>query len=97
MRIYVTNLGRHDYSSLEKMGEVVFLTKGLVDRFKVSSLLIQIEDGLATSEPTDYIVVGSLSILCILASIAFVRKHDCLNLLLFSNGSYVKREIRWDA
>lgn len=91
---YIMNQSAHDYSLAKKFAdELVFLTKGRVDRFAVNNLYRLIEEKMANSQQDDYILITSLPILAAVATAYFVQKHNCLNLLLYKSGQYIERRL----
>ena len=96
-KVYVTNRGGHSYEAAEKFGEVVYITEGTLNRFATSSLYRAFVDGMKDSQPQDYILITSMSIVNAIGAAVFARKHGCLNLLLYRSGEYILREIDIDS
>jgi len=96
-KVFVTNRGGHSYEAAEKYGEVVYVTEGTLNRFATSSLYRAFVDSMAESQPEDYILITSMSIVNAIGAAVFARKHGCLNLLLYRSGEYVLREINIDS
>ncbi len=96
-KVYVTNRGGHNYEAAEKYGEIVYITEGTLNRFATSTLYRAFVDGMADSQPDDYILITSMSIVNAIGAAVFARKHGCLNLLLFREGEYVSRELDIDS
>lgn len=100
-RVYIVNNGGHDYSDAIRYGELVFCTEGTVNKFNTSQMVRQFTEAFRDSEPEDYIVLTSLSIMCSIACSIFARKHGRLNLLIFKfdesgKGGYVERTVVFD-
>lgn len=91
--VYVVNRGPHDYSDAEAYGELVFCTDGPVDRFDTAQMFRELSEAMKESAPEDYILLTSLTSLCVVAAAIFAAKHKCLNLLLHSRDGYVERSI----
>lgn len=91
--VYITNKGGHNYSAAERYGKLVFLTEGQLHPFDTSTMHRTLEEGLKDSQPTDYILLTSLTVLNVIATSIFTAKHRCLNLLLFDRGVYVERNM----
>jgi len=96
-KVYVTNRGGHSYEAAEKFGEIVYITEGTLNRFATSSLYRAFVDGMKDSQPQDYILITSMSIVNAIGAAVFARKHGCLNLLLYRSGEYILREIDIDS
>ena len=98
-RVYIPNKGAgHDYSSAAIHGDLVFVTSGHINIYNTGRIYRQWVSALETSTETDYIVVTSLNVLCMIGAGLFAAKHGRLNLLIFtSEGKYKKREIIFDS
>ena len=92
-RVFIPNLSSHDFSDAKRYGELVFITKGEQSKYNVNSMCRTWTGALAESEPTDYILLTSLSILCCIGCSVFSTKHGRLNLLLWKGGKYIAREL----
>ena len=97
-KVFVINQSSHDYSVAEQFGELVFMTKGSVNRFNVSEIFRLLDPFLSQSSENDYLLVGGHSVLCSVACSMFVAKHKRLNLLIYKAiplkaGSYKERII----
>ena len=93
-KVYVPNLGTHDYSDAERYGDLVYVTKGNVHRYAVPAMVRAWVKSLQDSKPDDYIMVTSMSHLCLVGGALFALKHEGkVNLLLFRNGKYFAREL----
>lgn len=91
--VFITNKSGHDHSDAERFGTLKFVTSGRIDRFNVNEMYRQSIDALEGSVESDYIMITSLTILCSVLCSVFARKHGCLNLLLFKDGTYIERRI----
>ena len=96
-KVYITNKGGHNYEAAEKYGELVYITKGTLNRFATSTLYRAFIDGMADSQPEDCILITSMSVVNDIGAAVFARKHGCLNLLLFREGEYVLRDLDIDS
>lgn len=92
-RVYVVNKSAHDFSEAEQYGELVFITKGRLNRFNVNDMHRQTIESLEGSSEFDYIVPCSLNVLNSIVCATFAVKHKRLNLLLFKQGDYIERNI----
>lgn len=92
-RVYVPNDWRHTATDAEEFGELVYLTRGPVGRAQVRANAKRIAEGLEGSQPHDWLVVGSLSVLTGLAMAAFAAQHGRLNLLVWDQGRYTAHRV----
>lgn len=91
--VWVPNKGPHDYTNAERYGQVHFLTEGAIPRYQTDAVYAEIANGLATSQPNDYLLIASLSILNAIAAAVLAVKHGRINFLLHRDGDYVVRSI----
>jgi hypothetical protein len=91
--VYIVNDGGHDYSDAKRFGTLRFLTRGKLSKYAVSKMYREAEEDIQRSQPTDYILLCSLSTLCAVIAAMFVKKHGCLNLLLLKDGHYIERRL----
>ena len=89
--VYIVNKSSHDFGPAEKYGEVKFLSEGSMNRYATNSMIRQFSEVMTLSESTDYIVPCSLNVMNSIACAIFAKKHGCLNLLLFKDGTYIER------
>ena len=92
-KVFILNQSGHDFSDAERFGELVYMTKGTIDRFNVNNMYRISTDAFSEADEMDYILVTSLTILCAIACSTFAHKFGRLNLLLFRNGRYSERKI----
>lgn len=92
-KVFVVNKSAHDFTEAEKYGELVFVTKGRLNRFNVNDMHRQASAAIEGSEAYDYIVPCSLNILNSIVCATFAVKHKRLNILLFKQGTYLERNI----
>lgn len=96
-KIYVVNKGSHDYSMAQEFGELVFMSEGnMPSRFAASKMYRAFKSYIDNSNPLDYILLTSMTIMCSIACAMFAQKHNRLNLLLYkpdsqNAGGYVER------
>jgi hypothetical protein len=96
-RVYIPNEGAgHDYSGAEEFGDLVFVTKGLINPFNTGAIVRYWTKALEGSSPDDWIVMTSLNTLCSIGAFLFGQKHGTLNLLIFKkDGKYERRRITY--
>ena len=93
--VYVLNKGAHDYSLAGRFGNIVYMSDGLLPKFNTGTIYRTVEAFLKDSHPEDYIVLSSLSVLQAIASSYFAVKHGRLNLLIFKDGKYIPRNLKF--
>ena len=97
-KVFIPNKSGHNFSDAERFGELIYVTEGNVDRFNTSYMyraFAEVFEGKSSKD--DYLLVSSMNVLNCIAAACFARKHGTLNLLLFSRGEYVERELNIDA
>ena len=92
-KVYITNRGPHDYSGAKRFGELIFCTEGSLDKMDTAQMYRLLVDAMHDSEPEDYILIGSLTSLCCVATSIFAAKHWRINLLLHRQDGYQERTI----
>lgn len=95
-KVYVLNKGGYDYTAASSYGEIVYCTEGLLRKNDLSQMMRLLRHAFEDSQPTDFIVLTSLTSLCSLACSIFAVKHNCLNLLIFNNGRYYEYRTTFD-
>ena len=96
--VFIVNDSGHDFSSAEPFGKLVYLTKGLYDRYNVTGMYREFEPKLCGSSPEDFILHSGPGIMSAVACSIFSAKHSRLNLLIWrgeDNGKqrYVQRRL----
>ena len=92
-KVFITNDTGHDYSPAKYFGELIFMTKGLVPRTRISLMLRTFNEYLKESTSKDYILQSGPSVLNSIACALFAAKHKKLNLLLYIGDKYIVRSI----
>lgn len=87
-KVFVINKSSHDYSKAEEFGQLIFMTEGSLNRFAVSKMFRTFEPFIGESQPTDYLLLSGLSVMCSVASAMFAAKHQRLNLLIYKPDRY---------
>jgi hypothetical protein len=95
-RVYIVSNGGHDYSSAEDYGEIIFCTEGSVRKDDVAQMYREVNEAMALSEPGDFILVSSLTSLCMVAAGIMAAKHGELHFLIYKDGKYVARDLILD-
>ena len=94
-KVFIPNNSGHDFSDAEKYGELIFITQGMIDRFKVNTMFRMTVDALSDSQPTDYIMVTGLTQINVIIASVFTQMHGRLNLLIYDvkKEKYIPRKI----
>lgn len=88
--VFVVNEGFHDLSPAKKFGKITYLTsqpKGL-SPLDTSNMARIFHGYIEASEPHDYILVTSLTIMVSIFSTMFGIKHKRLNLLIYKSPAH---------
>jgi hypothetical protein len=81
--VYITNRGPHDFSSAQKYGKLVFLSRGIFNPYAVGRMYRTFHSQLKRSTSQDYLLITGLTIMNIIAAVVFSNMHGQLNLLLY--------------
>lgn len=94
-KVYIPNNSGHDFSDAEKYGDLVFITQGMIDRFKINTMFRATVEALNDSKPTDYIMVTGLTQINVIIASVFTQMHGRLNLLIYDvkKERYIPRKI----
>lgn len=94
-KVYVVNNSGHDFTPAERFGDIVFLSEGRMNRFKINSMYRQFVERMEDSSSEDYILVTGLIQMNVIAASIQAHKHGRVNLLIYSdkNQDYEPREI----
>ena len=92
-QVFVPNKGPHDYSDAWRFGDLLFCTKGLVNRRDLLTMYSELHTAMLGAQEDDYILLTSLTSLCSIACSLFAYKFGRLNLLIFEDGEYIERTL----
>lgn len=92
-KVYVVSNGGHDYSDAQRFGEVVFCTEGVIRKDDTAQMYREIQAAVADASPQDYLLVSSLTSMCMIAAAILSDRFGELHLLLFKDGQYIHRDI----
>jgi len=92
-KVFIVNRSAHNFSDAEKYGELVFLSKGSMNRYSTNNMHRKFTEAMKDSQETDHIVPCSLNVMNSICCAIFARKHGTLNLLLFKDGKYIERNL----
>jgi hypothetical protein len=91
-KVYIPNKSGHNYKDAERYGELVFITAGVQNKYSVNHMVRIWQEVIKDSSPEDCIVLTGLNIICAIGCAVFARKHGRINLLIWRNERYIKRE-----
>lgn len=92
-KVYVVSNGGHDYSDAQRFGEVVFCTDGVIRKDDTAQMYREIHAALEEAKPDDFLLVSSLTSMCMVAAAILSDRFGELHLLLFKDGQYISRDI----
>lgn len=98
-RVFMTNMGYHDYSRAERWGEFVPLTQGRVDLVHTDRLEGEIQSVLATYEADlDYLMLGGAPIVIALCVGYLFRRDGFVDVLYWDAmfGDYRYRKLTFE-
>lgn len=95
-KVFIPNKGAHDYSDAERFGDLTYVTKGSINSFAVGTMARVWAEALETSTKDDWIMLTSLTTLCVVGCSTFALKHGQLNLLIFRKDRYIPRRLMLD-
>ena len=95
-KVFIINKSSHDYSKALEFGDLIYVTKGSMNRFSVSKMFRVFEPFVKTSKPEDYILLSGLTVMNVVFCSMFAAKHQRVNLLIYKPdrrdpGRYVKK------
>lgn len=83
------NNSGYPYESLEKYGEIVFLTQGSINHNRLNVLITKMGNLLKASHEDDYLCISGNNFLCALATAIWGNMH---NRCAFLNWNPVKKD-----
>ena len=92
-KVYILNDGGHDYSASEKFGEPVICTEGAINKDDISQMYRVLTDALYDANEKDYILVTSLTSLCMVASAIMANRFGQVHFLIYRDGRYEPRDL----
>ena len=91
-RVFMTNMGFHDYSAAERWGEFVPLTQGRVDLVHTDRLEGEIQAKLADFNASDYLMLGGAPIVVAMCVLYIMKKFNHVDIIywdaMFSDYRY---------
>ena len=95
-KVFVVNNGGHDYSSAEQFGEIIFCTESVIRKDDTAQMFRELNETLSWANRDDYLLVSSLTSLCMIAAGIMADKFGEIHLLLYKDGQYVARDILFE-
>lgn len=92
-KVFIVNNGGHDYSDAKRFGDLVFCTDSIIRKDDVAQMYRELNVALSDARADDYLLVSSLTSLCMVASAILADRFGELHLLLFKDGQYVDRDL----
>jgi hypothetical protein len=93
--VWIPNKGFHNYDDAQRFGRLIYLTHGSVNRFNTGGMLRQFVEKMSNSTKEDWILMGGLQQLCVLATAIQTMKFGQAKILLYDakKGKYLPREL----
>lgn len=95
-RVFIVNNGGHNYDDAKRFGELIFCTDKVIRKSDTAQMYRELNAAMVDSNPDDYLLVSSLTSLCIVAAGILAAAHGELHLLLYEGGQYVARDLMFD-
>jgi hypothetical protein len=94
-KVYIVNDANYDYSKAEQYGELVYVTRGKLPIFKISTVRVMLEKGLESFTKDDYLLISGPAIVSVMAAIVLFNKFDTVKFLAFDakQQDYVVRHL----
>jgi len=80
-KVFVTNLGHHDYTKVDRFGDLVPLTTRRVDIYHTDRMMSNILPLLDTMHPEDYILVSGNPAIVALVIAEVMERFKKVNIL----------------
>ena len=88
-KVYIINKSFHDFSCAERYGEIVYLSKGTINKYATNRIARQFSEALRGASENDYLLLTSLTVMNCIACVIFALRFKKLNLLLLKDNDYV--------
>ena len=92
-KVYVLNNGGQDYTDAERFGQLVFCTEGALNKWDIAQMYRELENILFQASKDDYIMIGSLTSLCAVATAIMANQFGEVHFLLYKDGQYIERHL----
>lgn len=89
-KVFVTNFQSRDYSSAEKYGELVFVTKGFIVLSDLEKIRKSLSRFIELSSADDYVILMGPSVIIAMFTVLWFAKHGYMNILSWDgkNNTY---------
>lgn len=92
-KVFIVNNGGHDYSDAQRFGEIVFCTDEPIRKDDVHQMYRALSFALQDAQAEDFLLVSSLTSLCMIAAAIMADRFGELHLLIFKDGEYIQRDV----
>lgn len=92
-KVFVLSDGGHNYEAAEQYGQIVICSEGALHKDDISQMYRILSDALYDAKADDYILVSSLTSLCMVGAAIMANNFGKLNLLIYRDGRYVERNL----
>jgi hypothetical protein len=92
-KVFILNDGGHDYSASSKFGDPIICSEGAINKDDISQMYRVLSDALFDAQEKDYILVTSLTSLCMVASAIMANRFGQVHLLIYRDGRYEARDL----
>lgn len=92
-KVYVLSDGGHDYSAAEKFGDIVICSEGALHKDDIAQMYRILSDAMYDAKVHDYILVSSLTSLCMVGAAIMSNNFGKVNMLIYRDGRYVERNL----
>jgi hypothetical protein len=92
-KVFVCNKSSHDFRPALKFGELVFVTKGEVNKFALTEIYRQFHEAMKDSTDDDFFLPTSLPILCAIGTGILAHRHGRVRFLLYRSDAYIIRTV----
>lgn len=92
-KVFIVSNGGHNYTAAEEFGELVFCTDRLIHRTDVAQMYRELSEALRDATADDYILVSSLTSMCMIAAAIMADRWGEIHMLLHEGGKYIERDV----
>jgi hypothetical protein len=94
-KVFIPNQSFHDYSDAKRFGELVFLTEGTQNRFKINDSYRRVSHAMRDAAPGDYLLISGPATINAIAASILAHRFGRINFLVFDGmmARYVSRPI----
>lgn len=77
----------HDYSKVQKYGELCAITTGHVDFGSLDRIKFTVAEGIKETTADDYLVLSGTIVLNVIAAVLWYHKHGTVKLLVYDRDN----------